>query len=261
MRMLLDLLLPSPCVVCGVPRGPVCRHCSGSQWSPARRDPTPRPYGLPPVWTADVFDGAMRSLVLAYKQDGCWPAVRPLIAALSQTVELAVHSVAPSVPFPVPVLLVPVPSSRAALRRRGHHHVTSLCRRATRRRAGAERVANAGAEPGGGCGPNVLVAPLLRVRRQVADQRGLGAEDRRRNLEGSMDCRPVPARLVGRACLVVDDVVTTGSTALEATRALQAAGLQVVGVVALAATRRKGGTNPARVSPRPRAGPRSGLAS
>jgi predicted amidophosphoribosyltransferase len=221
MRLLLDLLLPCPCVACGCDRGPVCRACRSQRWDPQRRDPTPRPPGLPPVWTADAFGGPMRDLVLAYKQDGCWPTMRPLSTALADTVLAATAIKAGRTG---PLLLVPVPSSASARRRRGHHHVLSLCRRATRLRC----LRTAG----------VSVAPLLVPRRVVADQRGLHADARSANLAGSMGCRTVPSRLRGLPCVVVDDVVTTGSTALEATRALRSAGFPVVAVVALAATRR-----------------------
>ena len=160
----------------------------------------------------------MRDLVLAYKRDGCWPAMRPLGTALTDTILSATRGRAG------PILLVPVPTSAAARRRRGHHHVLALCRRVARGRPL--------------CQAGFRAAPLLVLRRAVADQRGLHADERRRNLEGSMACRSVPGRLAGLPCLIVDDVVTTGSTAAEATRALQAAGFPVLAVVALAATRR-----------------------
>lgn len=223
MRLLLDLLLPCPCVACGGDRGPVCRDCAAQRWLPARRDPKPRPAGLPPVWSAGEYGGALRDLVLAYKEHACWPALRPLSSALADTL-LAVRA---DLARGDPLLVVPVPSSPAARRRRGHQHVLALCRRAGHLPA----LRAAGFAPAG----------LLASTRQVADQAGLTADARRRNLAGSMTCRPVPARLAGRTCVVVDDVVTTGSTALEATRALERAGFPVLAVAALAATRRTSG--------------------
>jgi predicted amidophosphoribosyltransferase len=223
MRLLLDLLLPCPCVACGHDRGPVCRACATQRWSPARRDPVPRPPGLPPVWSAGDYGGALRKLVLAYKEHACWPALRPLSTALADTL----LSVRAEVARGDPVLMVPVPSSPAARRQRGHQHVLALCR----------RTAHLPVLGAGGVTP----AALLVTTRQVADQAGLTADARRRNLAGSMVCRRVPPRLAGRACIVVDDVVTTGSTALEATRALRAAGFPVLGVACLAATRRTSG--------------------
>jgi predicted amidophosphoribosyltransferase len=223
MRLLLDLLLPCPCVACESDRGPVCRSCAGQRWLPARRDPAPRPPGLPPVWSAGEYAGAMRDLVLAYKEHACWPALRPLATALADTL-LAVRA---EDARGDPPLMVPVPSSPAARRRRGHQHVLALCRRTGHLPALRE----AGMAPAG----------LLATTRQVADQAGLTADARRRNLAGSMICRRVPPRLAGRPCVVVDDVVTTGSTALEATRALESAGFPVVAVACLAATRRTSG--------------------
>ena len=220
MRLLLDLLLPCPCVSCGDDRGPVCRSCAGQRWSPARRDPTPCPPGLPPVWSAGDYGGALRDLVLAYKEHACWPALRPLSLALADTL-LAVRGGGARGD---PALIVPVPSSPEARRRRGHQHVLALTRRALHQ----PTLRGAGLTPAG------LLVPV----RQVADQAGLTADARRRNLRGSMVCRRVPPRLAGRPCIVVDDVVTTGSTALEATRALREAGFPVIAVACLAATRR-----------------------
>jgi len=77
--------------------------------------------------------------------------------------------------------------------------------------------------------------PLLTLIRSVADQAALGATARRRNLAGSMEASP---RLAGRAVLLVDDVLTTGSTLEEAARAVGRAGGRVVGAACLARTPR-----------------------
>jgi len=82
------------------------------------------------------------------------------------------------------------------------------------------------------------------VSGRVRDQSELGAVERGANLAGAMQTRaPAVRRLVrGRPPLrvvVCDDVLTTGSTAREAQRALEATGLDVVRVAAVAATPRR----------------------
>ncbi|MEU4659656.1 ComF family protein [Streptomyces sp. NPDC023723] len=111
-----------------------------------------------------------------------------------------------------PVLLVPVPSARRAVRARGHDPV--------------RRIALAAAGELRRTGTPARVAAVLRQRRAVADQSGLGSRQRSDNLAGALTVVPGGARLLcdGGPVVLVDDLMTTGASLAEAARAVRAAG-------------------------------------
>jgi predicted amidophosphoribosyltransferase len=109
-----------------------------------------------------------------------------------------------------------VPSARSAVRRRGYDHALRLARAAARQLSLDAR-------------------PLLVQARRVDDQSGLSTAQRARNLAGALRASGVPDLPV----VVVDDVMTTGATLVEAARALAAQGHRVAGAAVLAATRRR----------------------
>ena len=119
-----------------------------------------------------------------------------------------------SLPLGVYDALVPVPTTRRRLRQRGFNQAQLL----------AERLGEIWGMP---------VLPALSRRDEHAAQTKLSAENRRRNLEG---CMEADSAVRGLRALVVDDVLTTGSTASEAARALLAAGAARVGLVTAAKT-------------------------
>jgi predicted amidophosphoribosyltransferase len=126
-----------------------------------------------------------------------------------------------------PTVLVPVPSRPASVRSRGHDPTYTLATLA------AARLRH-----------DVVALRLLRSRPGVLDQAGLDAAARAANLAGSMACPTAALRRLAARCprarvVVCDDVITTGATAREAQRALEAVGLAVAGVAAVAATRRR----------------------
>jgi predicted amidophosphoribosyltransferase len=126
-----------------------------------------------------------------------------------------------------PVFVVPVPSSPAAVRRRGDAPLELLTRAAVREVGRASR--------------DLIVTPALRLRRRVADQAGLDHRQRADNVECAMQVRPQwRASIAGVRCLLVDDVLTTGATLVEAARALRAGGAGSVAAATIAATQRRG---------------------
>jgi predicted amidophosphoribosyltransferase len=216
---LTDLVLPRTCAGCGVPGPVLCRPCSGWLAVPHVAAPRRVPWGFPPTVAAGPYAGPVRPAVVAFKDRGRAELVVPLGTALALAVTALV-----TVAGEQAVVLVPVPSSRAALRSRGRDHVRELAVRAM----GELRAAGMSAD----------LARLLDRRGRVRDSAGLAAHERRANLAGTFAVRgAVPAGLL----VVVDDVVTSGATLTEAAAALTAArpgGPPVVAAVVAATPRR-----------------------
>ncbi|MEU6407260.1 phosphoribosyltransferase family protein [Microbispora sp. NPDC046933] len=232
---LLDLILPPRCAGCGAPGAPACPSCTAELLrEPAPRPPDPPPPGLPDCWSATAYDGAARRMILACKERGRTALVPVLAASVSACVAAwAAGRPAGGGARREEVWLVPVPSARAASRRRGHDPVRAVAAAAARELCRRGRPA--------------ALAPLLRQGRRVADQAGLGSAERAVNLSGAFEVVPGSAarlRPSGRgpgavAVVLVDDVVTTGTTLAEAARALRAAGAEPSAAVTVAATRRR----------------------
>ena len=232
-----DLLLGSRCVGCRLPGRLLCPACrAGLPAAGSLSWPSPVPPGLVPPYSTGPYDSTLKQLVLGLKERGLHSLAATLGDLLALSGAAAVAAVAPAPG--AALVLVPVPSRPSSVRQRGLDSTLAVTRRA------AHRLRSHGPGEGDDGGRSVTVAPLLRTRPGLADQAGLDAAARRANLQGSLTC-PSPAlrrlaRRHDRAVVVVcDDVLTTGATAREAQRALQAVGLDVRAVAAVAATRRR----------------------
>lgn len=273
----LDLVLPQPCAGCGASGELLCPSCSAELAAPARSClPSPVPPELPLPWAVTPYAGVVREVLVTHKERGVSGLAPPLGAALACAAATAARNAGIA---DRPIILVPVPSSRASIRARGRDPTLAIAQeaaRATERlltRAPAQmpreaaqaiqrgarstfgektrrarpphmRPAIAPSTPGGRP-MRVVCLRALQHRRRVADQAGLGAADRAANLSGALRSR---LDLRGLHLIVVDDVMTTGATLAEAARALRAAGAHVPAAAVIAATPRRtptGGSMPA----------------
>lgn len=219
---LVDLVLPRHCAGCGTPAVSLCAACvdavTGTTFAdgPQPVFPAPTPFGIGPTWVAAAYLAPLSGLIRAYK-DGARRDLRPVLALLlGQALARAAQAV--STRHTGIDVVLSMPSSAAAIRSRGDHPVRDLVRLAAR---------DAG----------LPSAELLRVHGRVRDAAGLDAVARAGNLAGRMRVRAGPWR--GASVILADDILTTGASMVEATRALSAAGIEVVGQAAIAATPRR----------------------
>ncbi len=192
-----DMLYPvssAVCPVCLLPL-PVTRVCGFCL-------ERPRP------WLRGAFYGGyaghLRELILAYKFSGQLGHGMLLRYFLRQACLL--HELSR------PDLIFPVPMTADSLRRRGYNQAWELCRGLAQTIGGRESFS------------------FLRKIRFTPAQAVLSREERRGNLAGAFEARP----LSGERILLVDDVLTTGATLEECARACLRAGAGSVEVLVLA---------------------------
>ena len=224
----LAVLMPVSCASCQHPDRSLCAACTGALLVAERRPAGLQTTGLQTaeLQTAELFhqyltvgaapsievvsalryEGTVRRIILSFKQNDRTDVARALASPLAIAVRAMVAAAGDRVE------LAPVPSGRAAYRRRGYDPVLVLLRRA-------------------GFAP----ARILTVVASRAQQKKLGTLERFENVTGSMTAR---TSLVGRRFVIVDDVVTTGATISEAARAIIQAGGTVCGAATLAFTPR-----------------------
>lgn len=239
-----SVLFPSDCRLCGNPltnisRLPVCPTClitmaplsgatcdiCGECVAAARFDIDPRlcpacQESRPEFVKATAYgayDGELRELIHLLKYEQVVPAAGVLGRMLAEAIEklgLGGDS----------VLVVPVPLHRSKRRQRGFNQAELIVRAALKRNAF----------------PNLQLATgLLERTRSTASQIGLTRPQRADNIRGAFRVKHL--NRMAEQILLVDDVMTTGTTANECARILRKAGAQKVWVATVARTLRESG--------------------
>lgn len=228
----LGALVPLPCPLCGAePAGgepnmfcpeclsklrfvapPACPACGGELYGilevcPDCLKSEKRPWGK----AVSVFKmtGEAENVIHLFKYRRRPDLARPLGALAAKA--LAKSGLSPDVIVPTPL-----------------HWFRSLCRGFNQAQLLAETLSAATGIP---------VSCALKRARWTKQQARLGREARRRNLQDAFSA-PDSTRCQNRSILLLDDVMTTGSTLTAATKALLAAGASKVDVLVMARRQR-----------------------
>ena len=210
----LDAILPPLCAGCGGEGELLCDRCAAPLR--ARLDAPPgKALGLPGELPAPLlqlewcapFTGTIRAAIHALKYDGVRDLARPLGDAVAARWGVAGRG---------GDVLVPVPVHAHRLRDRGYDQAVLL----------AAAAAHALGVPS---------APILARSADTQAQHALGRADRARNVGHRFEVAPpYRGRLAGRWLVLVDDVMTTGSTLSACASALLDAGAMAVSAVTVA---------------------------
>lgn len=235
-----QLLLPTHCAVCQqLNLDPLCTNCAGQLdyigdyrcvrcgrkrqttfYSPDCGECYGKQLGVKRARSVLVYSAAGRKLLHAYKFQGNIGAGQVLCGLLLQAVQPGWAALYAEAELKVDYV-IPVPLHVKRRRHRGFNQAELL----------AYRAAQAAETP---CRPE-LIARVTDTPSQV----GLSASQRQRNVQGAF---AVPERwrgaVAGKACVVVDDLMTTGATLAACARALKAAKAQTVyGLTVFSTTR------------------------
>lgn len=222
------LRLPSICAICrGWGRDRVCAACFGRFAAAAPRCsrcalPVPAAVAVcgacltrPPSFDAAVacvdYRAPWDQLIADFK----FHDALDLAAVFAASIAAAVTASS----APLPQLVMPIPLAAGRLRERGYNQAWALARLVARRLGLAAD------------------AHLLLRLRETPHQLALPPEQRAGNVRGAFAVEPRRrAEIAGHHVAVVDDVMTTASTAAEASRALKQAGAATVAIWVFART-------------------------
>jgi ComF family protein len=227
-RTLQHALWPTVCLVCGAPgqaagvdlcrgchadlpaTGAACIRCAQRLPQSVGTEPVcgrclGRPPGFQRSFCPFAYESPIDHLIRSFKYRGNLAAGRLLA-------RLFCERAAPR-SAPLPECIVPVPLATRRYRQRGFNQALEL----------GSHIARQLAVP--------LRADLVVRSRETAEQAGLKLQQRRRNVRRAF---AVVRRIDARHVAILDDVMTTGSTANEVARVLRGAGVRYVEVWAVA---------------------------
>lgn len=192
---LLNIILPTPCVICSKLGAPLCKKCNGNFQLEHRQIDLSGVSGF----AISEYSVEAASIINNLKEKGI-TSLTPFIGTFAK--QFWPEGLKDAV-------LVPVPSSPSNAKKRGFSHTRLIAKSLARQL------------------PSLRIRELLISKVKRLDQVGLSPRQRVENLQGAFRAELRGFRSEGRLIVLVDDVLTSGATLSEAIDCLRASGLEV----------------------------------
>lgn len=218
--MMRDALFPRGCAGCDRPDEVLCGDCRSlfTNW----RSRELVAHGTAQTWSASTYRGVVRHAILAWKDHDDTELDTVFGEVMTSLLEHSAISV--SCRQQTAVLVVPVPSSRTSIRRRGRRHIDPL----------AKAVANAL------CGHGLDAKPYRALTSIASGGRSVqqASSAQRAQRIGGRIALGSDAVMQGQQVVLVDDIITTGSTLRQCAQTCRQAGAEIIGAMTLTEAKR-----------------------
>ena len=189
-----ELLFPIHCFGCKAIGIEICSNCR-RYWNPHFYIQT---ISELKVYSAIRYSPVAKSILLGAKENSYAVADKLMVDALMNCLHRLPSQVLRD------ATLMPIPGSKRAIRKRGRDFILELTKEVSIK-------------------SGIPMISGMQIERRLLDQSGLSAVDRKRNIYGAFTLDKNVQGISGEI-LLVDDLVTTGATLLEAKRALNVSG-------------------------------------
>lgn len=210
-----ELVFPKFCIICCRGGVKICLECS-SNWT---AKPHKIKLGDTNLYFIKDYDSEAAKVTLLAKENHNKEAIN----LISFSIFLSIKALISESKLSQTINIVTIPSSAKTIMKRGRDNISDICNKVI------ELLRKEGI--------NANNSPVLTQVRRVLDQSKLNRVERIRNLDYAYGLKK--KQLDGNSCILMDDLITTGSSLSEAIRALSEAKITILGAVTACAVGRQ----------------------